>query len=175
MYRSVSRCKCARISSSNSVSGLRLPNSFAARSLSRAVMLLLPFQAQYTANHARDALPVCRLALQLLSAALGDGVEPGFAIVLRGAPIGIDPALLLEPQQRGIYGAFVQLQHLLADLFDAAGNAESMKRPQGVQCFQDHEVERALQHFRSFGFRGVSFWHFIENNMSSFGCPPRRS
>jgi hypothetical protein len=37
--------------------------------------------------------------------------------------------MLLESQQRGINGAFVQLQHFLAELLDAAGDAKTVKGP----------------------------------------------
>src|SRR5436305_14968193 len=97
IYRSRSRSRCARTSSSNSPSGWRLParpRTFAASTRSRAIMLLPPFQTQYAADHARDALPVFGLARQLLPAAFGDGVKLGFPMVFRNAPIGIDPALL---------------------------------------------------------------------------------
>jgi hypothetical protein len=40
--------------------------------------------------------------------------------------------LLLKPQQGGIYGAFVQLQHLLTQLLDATGNPESGRTAAGT-------------------------------------------
>src|ERR1700720_1087894 len=101
MYRSVSRRKCAFTSSSNSRSGFRLlnsPFSFAAKMLNRAITLLLPLQTQDAADHARDALPILGLPCQLLDTAFRDGVILGFPVVLRRAPIGIDPTLLLKPQ-----------------------------------------------------------------------------
>src|SRR5580698_331169 len=55
---------------------------------------------------------------------------------LRSAPSY--PSMLLESQQGCINCAFVQLQHFLAELFDAAGDAKTVKGPQAVKGFQDH-------------------------------------
>jgi hypothetical protein len=71
-------------------SAFRRPNSplsFAAKTRNREPSLSLPFLAQYTADDARNTLPVFRLNCQLLQPTLGDGVEPGLAVVFGGSPL----------------------------------------------------------------------------------------
>ena len=72
--------------------------------------LTLPFQAKYAPNYARDALPVFSFEIELLFAKAGDRVKTCLAFVLRSAPFGIDPTLLLEPNKGGVNGTFIQLQ-----------------------------------------------------------------
>ena len=70
---------------------------------------------------------------------------------VRRPPIGSDPALLLQPHQRGVYRAFVQLQYLLAQLLNTARNTESMQQPKSMKDLQNHQIKGALQHLRLVG------------------------
>jgi hypothetical protein len=56
-------------------------------------------------------------------AAPGDGIEFGFAVVVRSPPFGRDPALLLEANQRSVDGALIEEDGVAAHLLDAARNA----------------------------------------------------
>ena len=59
---------------------------------------------------------------QLAPAGLRDRVELRLAIVLGDAPARRNPTLMLEPHQRRVHGALVELQQVVADLLDAAGD-----------------------------------------------------
>src|SRR5215470_5716126 len=172
MNFSASNCKCSWISSSNSPSRLcprRKPRTFAAKARnlnSRRVLMILPqfpavilvsrspssfrFQLQHPANHVGNPLPVLCFHLQLFLPALGDRIKLRFAVVLRSSPLGPNPSLLLQPQQRGVHCALIQLKNVAAHLLDAPRHAETVQRPQRVQRLQNHQVQRSLQHFRFF-------------------------
>jgi hypothetical protein len=85
-------------------------------------------------DHAGNSLPVFRLNGKLSSTPLVNGVKPGLTIVFRCSPFGIDPALLLQPQQRSLHGALVQRQNILAHL-------------QLIPCIQaaDHTLHQSLR------------------------------
>jgi hypothetical protein len=74
-----------------------------------------------------------------------DGVESRFAIGLRGAPIPAEQAALLQPHQRRIERAHIELQRATRHLLEARGNGVAVQRPKRVQRLQDHQVECALQ------------------------------
>jgi hypothetical protein len=50
----------------------------------------------------------------------------------------------------------IELQHVLADLLDAAGDAVAVQRPHRHQRLQHHQIERALQHI---GLITALAWH----------------
>ena len=74
-------------------------------------------------------------------------------------------------QQRGIDRAFIELQHVLAHLLEAASHTEPVQRPERLQRLQDHEIERPLQDLRSCRLR-VSFGHCIEDDDLTTSCKP---
>src|SRR5256885_12857840 len=76
----------------------------------------------------------------------------GFAIVVRRAPFGGDPAALLEADKRRVDGALIQKDGVTADLLDAASDAVAVLWSEGGQGLQDHKVESALEKVE-FGFR----------------------
>jgi hypothetical protein len=55
------------------------------------------------------------------------------------------------------------LQNLLAHLLNPAGDPLTMLRPQCVENFQDHQIERPLEDFRFLRFRASSFGHVNED------------
>lgn len=79
--------------------------------------------------------PVVRGALELLAAGAGEFVVAGFAVVVGGAPFGGDVAFLFEFKECGIEGAVVDREEIAAGLFDAAGDAVTVKRAKGFECF----------------------------------------
>jgi hypothetical protein len=110
--------------------------------------LFFPFPLQKTRDGAGYPLPVLGFRDELFLAGLGDGVEPGLAIVLRYAPLRLDPFLLHQANQAEINGALVYLQRLFAHLLDAAGNAVAMQGSHGFKGPEDHQIERALKNLR---------------------------
>ena len=110
------------------------------------MVLSLPFEAEDAADHAGNALPVFGFEVELLLAETGDGVEAGLAIVVGGAPLGFDPALLLEAEKGSVDGAFVELKNVFTELLDAAGDSEAMEWAHGMESLEDHEVQRSLQY-----------------------------
>jgi hypothetical protein len=118
---------------------------------------LFSFEFEDTADHAGDALPLGGFERELLRACWCNRVELCLAIVVGGAPAGRDPALLLEAEQGSVDGALIQFEDVFADLLDAAGDAEAVLGAEGMERFEDHEVEGALEDVGSFGHGTVSF------------------
>src|SRR5439155_14527709 len=85
------------------------------------------------------------LSRELTPARRRDRVEPGFAIGLRSAPISADEASLLQPHQRRIQRAHVELQGAAGHLLKACGDRVAVQRPERIQRLEDQQVERALQ------------------------------
>src|SRR6516225_5054113 len=106
------------------------------------------FELQHPANHVGNPLPLLCFHLQMFLPALGDRIKLRLAVVLRSSPLGRNPCLLLQPQQRGVHRHLIQLKNVAAHLLDAPRNAEAVQRPQRVQRLQNHQVQRSLQHFR---------------------------
>src|SRR5271165_5319602 len=92
----------------------------------------------------RCLLPISGFLLNLLLSRSGQLVILCSAIVLRGAPVRGDVALLLELEQRGIQRSVVEGEQVAAGLLNAPGNAVAMERPQRLQRFQNHQGQRAL-------------------------------
>jgi len=116
----------------------------------RGVSRFFSFELEDAADHAGDPLPLFGFERELFRAFFGDRVELCFAIVVGGAPAGGDPALLLQAEQGSVDGALVQFEDVFADLLDTAGDAEAVLRAEGVERFEDHEVEGSLE---DVGFR----------------------
>src|SRR5262245_38790608 len=96
-------------------------------------------------DDAGGAVPARCFARKLLSTSPGDRVILRAAVVLRRPPLGRNPPFLLESQQRGIQGALVQTERVAADLFDAPRDAPAVQRPHGIERFQDHQCQRAVE------------------------------
>ena len=80
-------------------------------------------------------LPVLSFGSEDFAAGLGEVVEAGAAIVVRGAPFGFDGAFLFELQKDRIEGALVDGEQVAADLLDAAGQAVAVERAENVKSF----------------------------------------
>src|SRR5947209_464840 len=114
---------------------------------------------EQTADHRDRARPALGFRSELFPAGARDRVELGAAVVLARAPLALNPAFLLEPEQRRIDGALIERERSLRDLFDAPRDGVSVQRPHGLQRFQHHQIERAVGNF------GRGLIH----------CTPRRS
>src|SRR5215471_4022464 len=73
-----------------------------------------------------QSLPISRVLQQLLLADLCDRVKLCLAVVVRRAPLGGDPATLLQSHQGSVNRALVQQDLIPAHLFNATRNAISM-------------------------------------------------
>ena len=74
-----------------------------------------------------------------------------FAVVVGGAPLRVDPPLLLHSQESWIESALVELQQILADLLNPARNAVTMERSECFERSQDEENQGALEDIRLIG------------------------
>jgi hypothetical protein len=83
--------------------------------------------------------------------------------------------MLLESQQKGINDAFVQLQHFLAELLDAADDAESVK---GRKPWRVFRIMRSSVPCNTSVFLGSialpSCGHPTEDTIPPLGCPYER-
>ena len=107
--------------------------------------LVLALHTQQPSNDAGKAMPAFDFELKSLPTSFRNRIEPGLAIVFRGAPIGAQPALLSEAKQRGVDSSFVELQYIVADLFNAARDGVAMQGAQSIDGLEDHQVERTLE------------------------------
>ena len=74
----------------------------------------------------REPVPLSQFLLQLCAPGSRQRIELSLAAALRLAPMGLDPALLLQPVQRWIKGALLNLQHFGGDLLDAFGDCPAV-------------------------------------------------
>src|SRR5438477_7179526 len=66
-----------------------------------------------------------------------------FAIVIRSAPLGLDPALCFQTIKRRIKRTLLDTQNVFRYLVNPISNGQPMPRLV-LQCFQDQHVERAV-------------------------------
>src|SRR5687768_12102401 len=93
---------------------------------------------------ADEAVPGGELLTQGASSGGGEPIILCAPAVLGNAPLRVDPAALLQPDQRRVDGALAYLQRILRELLDAVGESPSVHRRQR-ECLEDEQVERALQ------------------------------
>ena len=74
-------------------------------------------------------------------------VELGLPVVVRDAPARLDPSSLLQPKERGIQRALIQVEEALRHLEDPLGESEPVLRSHRGERPQHHQIERALQYF----------------------------
>src|SRR5262249_53699417 len=92
-------------------------------------------QPQHPSDHAGNPLPVLGLGRQLAASGFGDRVELRPAVVVGRAPGAGDPAPLLQAEEGRVDRPLIELQHVLADLLDPAGDAVAVQRahrPEGL-------------------------------------------
>ena len=148
MFSSMAISRCAAISASRSASrgGFETKNA-CGPDARRSALIEFSFggHGEDADHHVRQSLPVGGVFLKLLAAAAGDGVELGLAIVVGGAPFGVDPSALLEADEGGVDGALVEQDLVSAGLLNAAGNAVAVLSAHGGEGLQDHQVQGTLQ------------------------------
>ena len=87
---------------------------------------LLARQRKNEVHGPGKATPLVGLVIQFRTALGRQRVEPSFAIVLRGPPLGRDHAAVFEPLQREIKRSMIDEEDLLRLPLDASGNSLSM-------------------------------------------------
>jgi len=63
------------------------------------------------------------------------------------------------------------LQNLLAHLLDPAGGAIAALRPERIENFQDHQIERSPEDFGFLRFCASSFGDTKEDTLLPLECP----
>src|SRR5688572_17123266 len=91
-------------------------------------------------------MPVTGFAGELPAPRGGEGVVLRAAVVLRWPPLRLDEPLLLQLEERGVQGAVIERQAVLARLLDAARDAVTVQGAEHVEGPQNHQRERALLH-----------------------------
>jgi len=87
--------------------------------------------------------------LEGLSAAVGEEVILGAAIVFGGAPLGLDAAGALEASEGGEERAGVDAEDAVADLLDAEGDAVAVHGLER-EGFEDEHFEGSLDEVAGF-------------------------
>src|SRR5262249_48367985 len=80
------------------------------------------------ADGADEAVPRCQLGAVRASAGCGETVVLCAPTVLGDAPLGVDPASLLEPDERRVDGALANLQGVSRELLDAVRESPAVHR-----------------------------------------------
>src|SRR3954451_17264593 len=114
-------------------------------------------RADHQVDRARQPVPVGELGVEAAAARFGQRVELHLAAVVRLAPLGLDPALLLEPVERRVQRALLHLQLFLRDLLDALADGPAMFWLERHHL-EDQQVERALHEIVWFPHWFVRRW-----------------
>src|SRR5271156_5006255 len=117
---------CDRSSSSSSWSSRSILRSARRRAIRDIWRPRFSGKLQDAGDGLRQALPALFLFGKLLAALGGQAVVAGAAIVLRGAPLGADPAVLLHAMEGGIEGAFFDAEDVFGNQLDMESNAVAM-------------------------------------------------
>ena len=105
-----------------------------------------------------ELVPAFGLGFELLSAAASELVVFGAAVVVGGAPFGLDPATALEAVKGGIERTLLDAEDVARYLLDALGDGPAVLRAEG-KSLEDEQVEGALRKVDAFGRQiGSPFW-----------------
>jgi hypothetical protein len=109
----------------------------------------LSARGQNALNGRAERVPLVLLVGELPPSERGQSVELRAAVVVRSAPFGTDPPLVLEAVQGWVKGSLVDLEDVVRDLLDAHGDTPPVHRLTDVERLQDEELEGPLQQVRS--------------------------
>ena len=109
---------------------------------------------QHLENGARILRPNRRLGAELFSTLGSELVVLRLPVVLRKAPLCLDPTSLFHAVEGGVEGALFYLKALVRGFADPRRDGVSVTGPPR-QRFQDEEVERALEKIEIDGSHGV--------------------
>lgn len=96
----------------------------------------------------RHAIPFAGFDRELTAARRGEAVVLRSPSELRGAPFRLNPSLVLEPMQRRVERALVDLQDVLGNLLYPLRDRPAVHRI-ALQRPQDQEIECARQQVRN--------------------------
>ena len=105
--------------------------------------------SDHQSNGVRQPVPLRQLLIELGSAGGGEGVELGVPSGFGFAPLGAEPALLLQPMERRVQRALRDLEDFSAGLFDAGGDRPAVHRLEG-EGSENEEIEGALEEIGGF-------------------------
>jgi len=91
--------------------------------------------------------PVLGFLANLSPSACRQLVELRLPVVVGNAPSRLDPSSLLQPEERRIQRALIQVEKAFRHLEDPLGESETVLRSHRVERPQHHEIEGALQYF----------------------------
>src|SRR5690348_6623142 len=83
-----------------------------ARSLIVRSVQFISSQPHDPFDRGAESVPIVRFDFQLFATLSREAIESGAAAKLRYAPLGFDPALMLETVERGVERSLVDLQHI---------------------------------------------------------------
>src|SRR5258708_24408228 len=150
IFPSVKASRCERNSTSRLSSPWPLRKKPARREPKMRMRLISrSFRAQQSRDDPGHALPAFRFGGELFPAGARQRVIFGLAIVVRNAPLRGDPPALLQPQQRRVQRALIQLQQVLGNLLDALRDAVAVQRPQRIERLQNDQVQGSLENLAS--------------------------
>src|ERR1700759_2442435 len=107
--------------------------------------------------------PAAGFEREAAAAGSGEAVVLGLAVVLARAPVGGEPAAVLQAMERGIERALLDFEHVFGGTLNDFGDGVAMCIAGGERA-QDHHVERAFEH--------VAREWFVTAH--AFGAPPLR-
>ena len=96
---------------------------------------------QHSCNRRRQPRPSTALDRQLAPSGSGEAVVLRALVAIAGLPGRVDPALALEPVQRGVERAVVDVQYFIRARTEGDADAVAVLRPP-LQRAEDQEIER---------------------------------
>src|SRR5688572_3010786 len=99
---------------------------------------------EHAGDCSRVALPGGELGAELGASPRGQLIELGLAVVLRDAPLALDPARALEAVERRVERAFLDEKDIVAAFTDLSGDGVSVQWSP-AEGLEDEEVECSLQ------------------------------
>src|SRR6266481_10144611 len=115
----------------------------------RMVNLLTSRGVQDQSDRRRESFPVCLFALQVFFPGIRKGIIFGTPVILGLAPLGGDPALLLQAVERGVKRTLIDLQLLFGDLADALRDGPAVHGLES-DSLEDQQIECALDEIGGF-------------------------
>ena len=102
--------------------------------------------SQHLGDGSCQPLPLAFFGFELLAPGFREFVVFRAAVVIGGAPAGLDPAAAFEAMQRRIQRALLNLQNLARDLMEALGNAPAVLGAEG-ESSENQEIQSSLRKF----------------------------
>jgi len=118
---------------------------------------LLPDGFEDAVNCTYEFVPAACLTDELFATCGGELVEAGFAVVFRRAPLGADPAAVLQAVEGGVQRAMLHLKDFVGAMFDDVGDRVAVGGAEEKRL-QDEQIKGALEEVGFERWSGT-FWH----------------